>query len=170
MTISRRAISTALDDAEAAVERHIGGRLDDAEARRGFNESLDCIYRAFSALKDRPGFFPEAAESVEGQTLLAVVWVRGKAVHQLIEPSEGEWLFPEPGLYPSPDLYPELNYSWLVYDELHDFISPTRQQEKAKRDNRPFVRQHLAGRLVVQSLRRAIRYLRAELERVTQDD
>lgn len=137
MTISSHLIRTALDDGEAAIERHVEGRLDETEARRGFNESLDCIYRAFSALKDRPGFFAEAAESVEGRTLLAVVWVRGKTVHRLIEPSEGEWLLPSPGVYPSPDLYSDLNYSWLVYEVLEDFITPTHQQEKSNGGSSP---------------------------------
>lgn len=158
-----RLVGTALDDADAAVKRHVRGRLDEGEARRGLNESLDCIYRAFSALKDRPGFFAEAAESGEGRTLLAVVWVRGKAGHRLIEPSEGEWLLPSPGAYPSPDLYPDLKYSWLVYDELEDLISPTPERESPNRDHRPNVRQHLAGRPIAQSLRRAIRYLTTEL-------
>lgn len=160
MTSLPRRITQALDDADAAVERHIRGRLDEDEARRGINETLDAIYRAYASLQGRKGFFEAACANVDGATLLGLMYVRGKSTHALVEAHEAEILVPTEDLYPSPDLYTDLNYSWLIWPELEPLVIP----RKSERDRRPEVEQHLAGRLVVQGLRRAIRQLRWSLE------
>lgn len=153
-------ITQALDDADAAIERHICGRLTADEARRGINEALDAIYRAYASLNGRDGFYEAASSSVEGATLLGLIYVRGKSTHALIEAHEAELLFPAEDLYPSEDLYTDLNYSWLVWPELEPLVRP----RKNDRDRRPEVSQYLAGHLVVEGLRRAVRQLRWSLE------
>ena len=154
------AVQSRIGDAEAAIERLIGGASDPVEARRAIDAALQAIYRAHNGLRDRPGYWDRAGASVEGCTLQAVVYVRGRMEHEvLVEAHESEVLVPTPTMLTSEDLYPGINYYWLIWDEIAPHMTPS----PGARDKRALVEEHLAGRLVVQGLRRSVRHLLAEL-------
>ncbi|SKC40389.1 hypothetical protein [Plantibacter cousiniae (nom. nud.)] len=151
-------VERCLSDAEAEISRHLAAvGTDPDEARRAIDGALGSIYKAHNALFKLPGYWEQAESSVDGRTMQAVIYLRGRTVHAPIEPHEPEHLFPSSTTFPSDDLYPGVNYFWLVWGEMESDMEPN----DPRRDKREYVRRHVAGRLVVQSLRRSVSYLRS---------
>jgi hypothetical protein len=77
----------------------------------------------------------------------------------LVEGHEVEVLVTSEHTVTSADLYTGVNYYWLIWEELAMHMTPA----SGSRDKRPVVQKHLAGRLVVEGLRRSVRHLLAEI-------
>lgn len=152
----RISIQTVLGDAEAAIQRHIASRVTNPDdARRSIDAALESIYRASNVLKEgNPTYWEAASRTIEGRTMQAIIYMRGRVTHRLVETHEPEILVPSPDVYPSEDLFTDVNYYWNTWDEMADEMEPI-----DKHDKRDLVEQLVAGRLVVESLRRSVRYL-----------
>lgn len=167
-SVLRDAVLQALDDAVAAIERHVYSRLESSEeARRAIDAALGAIYRSHNYLRETvPDYWTQADATLSGLKMQAVVYVRGRMEHAPVDAHETEFLVPGPGTVPSPDLYPTLNYYWKIWPEMKfDMVPPPHMPERS--DKRPLVEKYVAGRLVVGTLRASIEHLRSVVASAT---
>jgi hypothetical protein len=157
----RAAIERYLRDATAATDQLVASGDHADEARRAIDHAVQALYRAFNGLKDEPEFW-DRATSRSGETMQAVIYVRGRMEHDvLVDVHEDEILVPSEDVIPSPDLYPGRNLWWRVWPEMEPYLAPAGQG----RDKRDLVRFTLAGRLIADTLRTSIEHLTSELTR-----
>ncbi|MEI3866980.1 hypothetical protein V6S02_07790 [Microbacterium sp. CCNWLW134] len=147
-----------LDDADAAIERHVARQGDFDEGRRAIDSALQAMYRAFNGLNGQPAFW-DRADADDGLTLQALIYVRGRMEHDvLVESHEEQPTLPGDDVPPSDDLLPGSTFRWLPWEAMKPFMVAN-----YGRDKKPLVEAYVAGEYVLPTLYRGLSHLRTEL-------